>query len=73
MKSRIGVKTWSIILEKQTRTRQQEEDVVSRFIINSIALQCGIKEQVSVPLSEKEKSSFFKCWKIDLTTRFHHI
>jgi len=64
--SRVGVKTFTIILEKNTRTRQQEEDVVSRFIINTLATQSGIGEQVSLPLSDNEKASI-------ITTESHFL
>lgn len=43
-----------IQLDKDQRSRLEEEDLVSRIVLNAVASACGINDQVSLPLRETD-------------------
>ena len=46
---------WSLELEKNARSRQEEEHVVSRMVLNAVADACGVDERLDLPLFEQER------------------
>ena len=49
---------WSLILEKDARSRQEEERIVSRMVLNAVAAACGIEQQLDLTLLEHERVEF---------------
>jgi len=50
-----GVTTYTLVLEKGSRERGEEEDVVSRLVIRALAEACGCTETVALPLLPSEQ------------------
>ena len=46
---------WSLELEKNARSRQEEEQVVSRMVLNAVAQACGVSERLALPLLPQER------------------
>ena len=46
---------WSLELEKDARSRQEEEQIVSRMVLNAVAEACGVAERLELPLLEQER------------------
>ena len=46
---------WSLDLEKEARSRQEEEQIVSRMVLNAVAAACGVDERLDLPLLEQER------------------
>ncbi len=46
---------WSLELEKEARTRQEEEHLVSRMVLNAVAEACGVASRLDLPLLENER------------------
>jgi nicotinamide mononucleotide (NMN) deamidase PncC len=49
---------WSLELEKDARSRPQEEQIVSRMVLNAVAAACDVENQLDLPLSEEEQVTF---------------
>lgn len=47
-------RTWSLELTKGARSRPEEEDVVSRLILNAVAEFCGVEGRLELPLLSGE-------------------
>lgn len=47
--------TRSIFLEKGRRTREEEEQLVSRLVLDAVAEACGLHPKLNIDLSESEK------------------
>lgn len=47
--------TWSLELEKQRRSRAEEERLVSRLVLNAVAEACGLEEQLALDLLDSEQ------------------
>ncbi len=46
---------WSLGLEKDARSRQEEEHIVSRMVLNAVAEACGVDQRLDLPLLEQER------------------
>jgi hypothetical protein len=46
---------WSLELKKDARSRQEEEQIVSRMVLNAVAEACGIDQRLDLPLLEPER------------------
>ena len=46
---------WSLELVKDARSRQEEEQIVSRMVLNAVAAACGIDARLALPLLEQER------------------
>jgi nicotinamide mononucleotide (NMN) deamidase PncC len=46
---------WVLELEKEARSRQEEEHVVSRMVLNAMAEACGVAPRLELPLMEQER------------------
>jgi len=46
---------WSLELEKDARSRQEEEQIVSRMVLNAVAEACGIALRLDLPLLQQER------------------
>jgi nicotinamide mononucleotide (NMN) deamidase PncC len=46
---------WSLELTKDARSRQEEERIVSRMVLNAVAAACGLAAQLELPLLELER------------------
>ncbi len=46
--------TWSVQLEKDRRTRAEEEQVIAQILINVVAEACGVEGRVNVELLDSE-------------------
>jgi nicotinamide mononucleotide (NMN) deamidase PncC len=46
---------WSLELEKGARSRREEEEIVSRMVLNAVAAACGTEARLDLPLMEKEQ------------------
>ena len=46
---------WSLELAKEARSRQEEEQIVSRMVLNAVAEACGISQRLELPLTEQER------------------
>ena len=46
---------WSLELEKDARSRQKEEQIVSRMVLNAVAEACGVAPRLELPLLEHEQ------------------
>jgi nicotinamide mononucleotide (NMN) deamidase PncC len=57
------VRTWSCVLTKEARTREEEEEVLCRALLNALAETFGVTGRVEVPLLPGEE--------ITCTTRDH--
>jgi hypothetical protein len=51
-------RTWSLELEKNARSRQEEEHLACRMVLNSVAAACGIDQRLDLPLLEHERVDF---------------
>lgn len=49
-----GVITYSLILEKGARTRHEEEQLISRLILNAVARVCGLETRLPLRLLANE-------------------
>ena len=49
---------WSLELEKGARGRAEEEQIVARMVLNSVAEACGIDERLDLPLIGQEHVDF---------------
>ena len=49
---------WSLTLEKGARSRQDEEHVVGRIVLNTVAAACGIDQGLDLPLLGEERVEF---------------
>jgi len=47
--------SFSLYLDKGSRDREGEEDLVSRVLLNGLAKACGIKQQIPVPFVPDDK------------------
>jgi len=47
--------SYSVELQKGARNRQQEEDLVSRMVLNAVAEAAGLEDRLPVPLLPEEK------------------
>ena len=47
--------TWSLNLQKERRTRAEEEQLVARMILNALAAACGLQARLDLPLLEGEQ------------------
>ena len=47
--------TWSLELQKGRRTREEEEQLVSRLVLNAVAEAAGIDVRLTLPLVEGER------------------
>jgi len=47
--------TWSIQLEKGRRSRAEEEELVSRMVLNAVATACHVESQLDLDLVEGEQ------------------
>ncbi len=47
--------TWSLELAKGRRSRAEEEDLVSRLMLNALADACGLQSQLELPLVAGER------------------
>jgi cytidyltransferase-like protein len=45
----------SLLLEKGKRNREQEEELVTKFILNSVAEACGLEDRLELELTENER------------------
>ena len=46
---------WSLELKKEARSRQEEEHVVGRMVLNAVAEACGVQERLELPLLDAER------------------
>jgi hypothetical protein len=46
---------WCLELEKGKRTRREEEEIVSRIVLNAIAEACAVEGRLELALSEREQ------------------
>ena len=46
---------WSLELEKEARSRQEEEKVVSGMVLNAMAEACGVEQRLELPLLDHER------------------
>jgi nicotinamide mononucleotide (NMN) deamidase PncC len=46
---------WSLELEKDARSRQEEERIVGRMVLNAVAAACDVAARLELPLSEQER------------------
>jgi hypothetical protein len=49
---------WSLELQKGARTRADEEQIVSRMVLNAVADGCGVAERLDLPLLDGENVEF---------------
>lgn len=47
--------TWSVELEKGHRSRAEEEELVSRMVLNTVATACDVERQMELDLVEGER------------------
>ncbi len=45
----------SLELEKDARSRRQEEQIVSHLVLNAVAAACGVDQRLDLPLMEPER------------------
>lgn len=46
---------WSLELQKDARSRAEEEQIVSRMVLNAMADACGIEQRLELPLFAQER------------------
>ncbi len=47
--------SWSLMLEKGLRSREEEEAIVARLILNAVAAACGVPDRLEISLSASEQ------------------
>jgi nicotinamide mononucleotide (NMN) deamidase PncC len=46
---------WALELEKNARSRREEEQIVSRMVLNAVAAACGVDQRLDLPLLGQER------------------
>jgi nicotinic acid mononucleotide adenylyltransferase len=49
---------WSLELEKNARSRAEEERIASRMLLNAVAAACRLDQQLNLPLLDQERIEF---------------
>ena len=49
---------WSLELQKDRRTRREEEELVGRMVLNAVAEACGLAPRLELPLLASEEMAF---------------